>query len=886
MVMRGLIRTLGFQIAVAMSVLIVAIGALIMWQVDGILQDNEENRYAERLALARDQLAQSLATDVELAVTGAALLARQAPLQDALARRDTAMLLDLTHAFYQESSAPLHGTPGLQVYDERGDLLLRAHSPLLGQQEVAPEEVRMVLATGNAIGVVRNDEVLGLTVAGIVPVRTATGEIVGVVESMAGMGRSFVIAQQRALGVHLALFTPEGVIVTDPEEADVIQPSDVSDADREVMDREGATYVNLGGTRYLTGVHALEDLDGDPIGAFYLGIEESTILEGVNTIRSHALRATAVGVVIAMVLASGLAFLSVRPLRELADAARRIQANDLETPVEANGPTEVLDLADALEDLRVAVRQTRDAMLNVNRDLASRFDASSASLSETSQELAVMHGILAALGTSAPGGLHGVTEELAELDWVDGALIALANEDGRLAPAAVSNLIPAAVTALLAVVEGGVRGQRLETGIVVTEASGVAEAKRLPALEVGGFAIQPMVEPDGVAGVVAVATRRALRLTPSRTELLRSVTREVSAMLERTELAGEVEENRRIAESVLREMSDGVLVINHANQCRVANPAAARILGRSRLELVGLTAEEILPLGREGIETLRRRARSESGAPVAPLLADVDGRRIAVSAGPFVDADPERAGMMVLMRDLSAEAEAERVKQDFVSMVGHELRTPLTLIRTTIDLLNEGDAGELNSTQTRIVEVLNANADRLMMLINDLLDMSAIDSGRMQIAPAPVDLVEVARAALEEAQPAADAKQHQFRLDVPERAPAFADRKRVAQVLSNLVGNAIKYTPPGGVIAVSVQVADPWVRVSVRDSGIGIPPEEQHHLFEKFYRTSQGRRTTGGTGLGLAIARSLVELHGGAIWCESDGMTGTTFTFTLPSRPI
>jgi PAS domain S-box-containing protein len=383
-----------------------------------------------------------------------------------------------------------------------------------------------------------------------------------------------------------------------------------------------------------------------------------------------------------------------------------------------------------------------------------------------------------------------------------------------------------------------------------------------------------------------VTSHRPLRLTPSRVELLRSVARELAAMLERTELAGEVEENRRIAESVLREMSDGVLVINHADQCRVANPAAARILGRTRLELVGLSADEILPLGREAVQTLRRRAADTNAGPVAPLLAEVGGRRLAISAGPFVDADPDRSGMMVLIRDLSAEAEAERVKQDFVSMVGHELRTPLTLIRTTIDLLNEGDAGVLNETQARIVEVLHANTDRLMVLINDLLDMSAIDSGRLQIQPQPVDLVEVAREAAQETQPAAEAKQHQITLDVPAEAQAWADRKRIGQVLSNLVGNAIKYTPPGGVIQIAVVVAEPWVEVSVRDNGIGIPPEEQAQLFEKFYRTSQGRRTTGGTGLGLAIARSLVELHGGRIWCESDGQSGTTFTFTLPRRQI
>ncbi|MCK9486531.1 MAG: ATP-binding protein [Dehalococcoidia bacterium] len=882
--LRGLIRTLGFQIAVAMSVLIVAISALVVWQVDGILRENEEMRFAERLLLARDQLVQRLETDRELVVTGASVLSTHAQMQEAVTAGDVVSILSIASEYYQRTGTPLQGTPGLQIYGPDGALLVRAHSPLQGSQRVVPEQVRRVLRSGDAIASIRRDESMGLAISGVAPVVGTDGTIVGAVEALTGMGRSFLLAQERLLGVQV-LLADDGVIhVTDPTVA--LEAGAISPAEHEAILRSGTAFIDLGDVRSLVAQYTLTDPDGEELGRFYLTMEESLILAGVSDIRTHALRATAAGAVIAVVLASGLAFLSVRPLRELVDAARRIQANDLDTRVESSGPTEVLDLADALEDLRVAVRQQREAMLSVNRYLASRFDASSASLSETSQELSVMHGILGALGGDAPGGFAGITDELADLDWADGALIALATEEGRLSAAASANLAPDAVSALLATIEGGVRGQRLETGLVVTDSSEAWETAHLAPFDIGGFAVQPMVEPDGVAGIVVLTTRRALRLTPSRTELLRSVALEVAAMLERTELAGEVEENRRIAESVLREMTDGVLVINHADECRVANPAAARILGRSRLELVGRSAQEILPLGAEAIETLRRRARSTSDSPVAPLLGEANGRRVAISAGPFVDADPERAGMMVLLHDLSAESEAERVKQDFVSMVGHELRTPLTLIRTTIDLLDEGDAGALNQTQERIVEVLNANTDRLMALINDLLDMSAIDSGRMQIIPAPLEVVEVVRAVVTEAQPAAMAKQHQFRLDLPERAPTWADRRRVAQVLSNLIGNAIKYTPPGGVITVSVQAAAPWVRVSVQDTGIGIPPEEQAQLFEKFYRTSQGRRTTGGTGLGLAIARSLVELHGGRIWCESDGMTGTTFTFTLPDRRI
>ena len=201
-------------------------------------------------------------------------------------------------------------------------------------------------------------------------------------------------------------------------------------------------------------------------------------------------------------------------------------------------------------------------------------------------------------------------------------------------------------------------------------------------------------------------------------------------------------------------------------------------------------------------------------------------------------------------------------------------------------LMHEHDAGDLNPTQERIVEVLQHNSDRLMSLISDLLDMSALDSGRMQITPSSIDLVDAVRRAVQSAQSAAEDHHHRLSIVASGTITVWADAARVEQVMSNLLSNAIKYTPGGGNIEVRVEGLEPFAVVSVTDNGIGITPAEQTGLFEKFYRTSSGRRTTGGTGLGLAIARSIVDLHGGSIHCDSDGEHGTTFTFTLPRRPL
>ena len=476
--------------------------------------------------------------------------------------------------------------------------------------------------------------------------------------------------------------------------------------------------------------------------------------------------------------------------------------------------------------MRLAIREGREAILLANRDLATQFSVSTVTLTEVTHDLTVVQSVLSHLTGERAGGLIGAAEELAALAWVHGVLMAVATESGSLSVAALANLAPSAAEITVEVANEHLEGD-LSREFEVADTAGSSDTVRLAAWGVGGVFVTPMLTPQVIAGVLAITSLGSMTLTERRRELIRSVTREIAAALERTELQDEVDENRRIAEAVLREMSDGVLVIDQEGVCRISNPAATRLLGKARSDLVGQPWSAFVPLAPEAMEALRRRAYEPTGQPAAPIVLALRDRQLAVTSGPFPDPDPTRSGMLVLLRDLSAEAEAERVKQDFVSMVGHELRTPLTLIRTTIDLLFEGDAGALNSTQNRIVEVLRNNADRLMALITELLDMSALDSGRMQINPARVEVDSIVRGVIDDVRATAHAKQHSLRVDVPTALTVWADAARAQQVLQNLVGNAIKYTPIGGVIEVQArEVAGGFVELSVSDNGIGIPPED------------------------------------------------------------
>ena len=247
--------------------------------------------------------------------------------------------------------------------------------------------------------------------------------------------------------------------------------------------------------------------------------------------------------------------------------------------------------------------------------------------------------------------------------------------------------------------------------------------------------------------------------------------------------------------------------------------------------------------------------------------------------------------------------ELDRLKSEFVSSVSHELRTPLTAIRMSVDNLVDGVAGDMSPTVQRYLVRVRDNTDRLTRLIADLLDLSRIEAGRMEVRIETLSVLELIRETLETLLPVAAEKQLELRVMPGEEVPAVAaDRDRTQQILTNLVGNAVKFTPAGGRITVAARrissaglpaadsrqtAPDPhsqMVEIAVEDTGEGIPGDQLEAVFDKFHQVGRdGRSTVQGTGLGLAIARSLVELMGGSIRVESQLGAGSRFTFTLPT---
>lgn len=240
--------------------------------------------------------------------------------------------------------------------------------------------------------------------------------------------------------------------------------------------------------------------------------------------------------------------------------------------------------------------------------------------------------------------------------------------------------------------------------------------------------------------------------------------------------------------------------------------------------------------------------------------------------------------MRGLLVDLDESRRVERLKDEFVSVVSHELRTPLTSIRGALGLVAGGAMGPLPDKAKRMVDIATQNADHLVRLVNDILDVERMESGKVQMEMRSCSLSELFARSVEEMQPIADEAGARLRVE-PAEAHVIADPDRIVQTITNLLSNAIKFSSPGGEVVVSAASQSGEVRVQISDTGRGIPAEHLSKIFDRFQQVDPSdSRDNGGTGLGLAICKSIVDRHGGRIWAETEDGVGSTFYFTLPAE--
>jgi signal transduction histidine kinase len=320
----------------------------------------------------------------------------------------------------------------------------------------------------------------------------------------------------------------------------------------------------------------------------------------------------------------------------------------------------------------------------------------------------------------------------------------------------------------------------------------------------------------------------------------------------------------------------GVFELYQDYETRVADHARSTVLpvaGFLLLCLLVLCAT-LVPILRRitAAVEVRNRRLIEQAATLERSLATAQEAR--------AEAEAARRAMAEQNKRLR---ELDRLKDEFLSLVSHELRTPLTSIRGYLDLVLDEEAGELNPEQRRFLQAVERNSGRLLRLVGDLLFVAQADAGRLSLEQAKVDLAGLAADCVEGAVPAAAAKSIDLVL-AAKPVPAFVgDRGRLAQVLDNLISNALKFTPEGGIVEVSTRLNGDHVSIEVSDTGIGIPVADQPRLFERFFRSSVAEdQAIPGTGLGLAIVKAIVEAHKGEITIDSKEGRGTTFRVDLP----
>ncbi len=354
----------------------------------------------------------------------------------------------------------------------------------------------------------------------------------------------------------------------------------------------------------------------------------------------------------------------------------------------------------------------------------------------------------------------------------------------------------------------------------------------------------------------------------------------------------ELSEDRAQLLAVLTSMVEGVMVMDYRGHILQVNPALERMFGISRVEARGRPCTDLFrhqQLNELVAGILRSPAHHQD-----EIVLSLTGRCLQIEASPAGGKRENEACMVLVFHDITDLRRLEKIRKDFVANVSHELRTPLTSIKGYVEALLDG-AKDDPVASSNFLDIILKQSDRLNLIIQDLLELSKIESGGISFKEEPIELKSLVERALSVVKPIADKNRHHLTTMIDAELPAVAgDEGRLVQVLTNLLDNAIKYTPEGGTITVGatralLEKTEPHanaIDISVADTGIGIPEQDRPRVFERFYRVDRARsRELGGTGLGLAIVKHIVEGHGGQVWVEGNRPRGSRFVVRLPINP-
>ncbi len=407
-----------------------------------------------------------------------------------------------------------------------------------------------------------------------------------------------------------------------------------------------------------------------------------------------------------------------------------------------------------------------------------------------------------------------------------------------------------------------------------------------------GWAVPVMVE-NNILAVLEFYSSCKLREDREAMAAIETAAASLGQLLARSQERGRAEELYRQQQILLDAVADGICGIDSLGLVTFANPAAARLLGASTSAVTGKTVHELLhgnaPQSAHCGEDcpLRRMTNRHTAASGEENVFRPDGSSFPAEYALTPIHDQGRfSGSVLSFRDISQRYALDRLKDEFISTVSHELRTPLTSIRGALGLLSSGMLGEIGDKATNLLRIALTNSDRLVRLINDILDLERIQSGREPLSFRPVQLSDVIKQAIGDMQPVADSAGVKLIHDNTQ-VEIDADPYRLLQVLTNLLSNAVKFSPPNSTVSIMLRPGATGATLSVIDNGRGIPADKLEAVFGRFQQVdASDSRQKGGSGLGLAICRTIVLQHSGRIWAERNPVRGSTFRVFLPYHPV
>lgn len=530
--------------------------------------------------------------------------------------------------------------------------------------------------------------------------------------------------------------------------------------------------------------------------------------------------------------------------------------------------------SELVQAARRAIQRRRDLLGWTRREVQRNTRSLAKKLDDLEELQKIAHAISASLELDSV--LKAVVDAAVELTGADeGSLLLLDEASGELYVRAARNFQEDFVRTFRVPIQDTLAGQAISSRKPVILDKKTPQ-KIMTSYLVHSLIYVPLIAQERAIGVLGVDNQQVGRpFSTYHVTLVSALADHAAIAIENARVFARSELARSKLETILRRIKDGIIILDTDRRLVLINQTSRDAFEIGDQEYTGRQLEDII----QNNDLLELLGDAHQTSPYRGEITLEDGRVLNTQATPI----PE-VGLVITMQDITHLKELDRIKSDFVSTVSHDLRSPLTAILGYVELIER--VGPVNAQQVEFIRRVEISVQNITALINDLLDLGRIEAGfdaRKEFVPIPA----VIHFIIESLRPRAQEKNQKLELDIASgMPPVLGNPVRLKQMLANLVGNAIKYTPKGGDIRISAQHHGEQLIMQVQDNGPGIPPADQPYIFDKFYRASNILPETPGTGLGLAIVKSIVENHMGRIWVDSSQERGTTFTIVLPAADL